>query len=364
MGGQANITKKILVVDDSALMRRVICDIISHDKRFEVADEASNGIEALDFLQRKSYDGVVMDISMPKMDGLQLLGEIRKRRIRAKIMVLSSYTYEGAKVTLDALMLGALDFMQKPNYGAGDDKELFRKKFMDRLEVVVEGEYPPFEDVKPEKVETGDSARPGAGRSSGRGINGIVAIASSTGGPRALQSVIPYFPKDLGVPVLVVQHMPKGFTLSLAERLDRLSQVRVKEAEEGEELRKGVVYVAMGGMHMRVQQSGVDRHVIHYTDEPPREGVKPSANYMFESLTDCGFERVVCAVLTGMGADGTEGLKSLRKKKSIFVIAQNRETSTVYGMPMNVTRAGLADVEAPLEQIAKEIVLSISSKET
>lgn len=174
-----------------------------------------------------------------------------------------------------------------------------------------------------------------------------------------MQSVIPLLPKELDAPVLLVQHMPKGFTRSLAERLDQLSNLCVKEAEEGEELRKGVVYLAMGGMHMTAKRMGGDRYVIHYTDEPPREGVKPSANYMYESLIDSGFDRIVCAVMTGMGADGTEGIRALRAAKNTYVIAQNKETSTVYGMPMHVTAAGLSDIEVGLDQIAQEIVRQI-----
>lgn len=184
----------------------------------------------------------------------------------------------------------------------------------------------------------------------------IVAIASSTGGPHALHSVIPMLPENLNAAVLLVQHMPKGFTQSLAERLDELSKVHVKEALDGEELRKGTVYIAMGGAHMKVHQSSAGRYYIRYSDEPMRDGVKPNASYMYESLTESGFESVVCVVLTGMGADGTEGIAALQKTDNTYVIAQNEETCTVYGMPGSVVKAGLADAVLPLEQIAQEIV--------
>lgn len=347
--------KKVLVVDDSALMRSLFCDIISNDKRFEVADIAMNGVEALEFLQKKPYDAVVLDVSMPMMDGLQLLRELRKNKIAARVMVVSSHTYEGAKTTMDALTLGALDFLQKP--GPKSDKALFREQFLQILEVVANGAYPDFNSLKEteQTVEAAgeQSVRMRSGNSSG---SRIVAIASSTGGPRALQSVIPYLPKNLDVPVLLVQHMPKGFTASLAERLNELSNVPVKEAVEGEELRRGTVYVSTGGLHMTVSCSGAGRHVIRYTDEPPREGVKPCANYMYESLADSKFDHIICVVMTGMGADGTAGIRSLRKAKDTYVIAQNKETCTVYGMPKSVVAAGLADAELPLEQIAQKIV--------
>lgn len=187
----------------------------------------------------------------------------------------------------------------------------------------------------------------------------IVAIASSTGGPHALHSVIPMLPENLDAPVLLVQHMPKGFTHALAVRLNELSQVHVKEAADGEELKKGAVYVARAGMHMKVYRSSAGRYCIRYSDEPARDGVKPNANYMYESLTGSDFGNVVCVVLTGMGVDGTEGISALRRENNTYVIAQNKETCTVYGMPGSVVKNGLADTVLPLEQIAQEIVRKV-----
>ena len=187
----------------------------------------------------------------------------------------------------------------------------------------------------------------------------IVAIASSTGGPHALHSVIPQLPENLDAAVLLVQHMPKGFTQSLAERLDELSKIHVKEAQDGDELRKGNVYIARGGEHMKVYRSSAGKYSIRYSDEPVRDGVKPNANYMYESLMDIGFDSVVCVVLTGMGADGTEGITALRKNDKTYVIAQSEESCTVYGMPGSIVKSGLADTVLPLEQIAQEIVRKV-----
>lgn len=186
----------------------------------------------------------------------------------------------------------------------------------------------------------------------------IVAVASSTGGPKALQTLIPLLPSDLDAPVLIVQHMPVGFTETLAGRLDSLSPMAVKEAAEGDVLMSGQVYLARGGRHMRVVKSGA-RHVIHYTDEAPREGVRPCANYMYESLAECGYDEVVCAVLTGMGADGTAGIRNLKEKKKITVFVQSEKTCAVYGMPRSVAMAGLSDEEIGLEQIAQEIIKNV-----
>lgn len=190
-------------------------------------------------------------------------------------------------------------------------------------------------------------------------MNGVVAIASSTGGPKALQSVIPRLPADFPVPVLIVQHMQAGFTKFLAERLNTLSALTVKEAEEGEALKKGYVYLAKTGMHMQVKKKSGAQYVIHYTDEPVREGVKPCANYLYESLAETGFETVVCVVMTGMGADGRDGIRYLKQKKKVTVIAQEKSTCAVYGMPKSVVEANLADKTIPLEEIAGEIMISM-----
>ena len=319
--------KKILVVDDSALMRRVLCDIINSDNRFEVQDRAVNGLEALDLLSRKTYDAVVLDVNMPQMNGLELLKELNKRKISAKVMMASTDTREGAKTTLDALELGALDFVHKPNNAMDCRNEVFKDEMLSILAVVADSRAPVFgKTFSMEEVKTSKKVVELVSRhTSSVSGNKVVALASSTGGPKALQSVIPRLPKNLKAPVVVVQHMPAGFTASLAERLDSLSEIRVKEAAEGDTLEAGTVYIAKGGKHLNVQSS-MGKYTIHYTDQPNREGVKPCANYMYESLQDSRFDQVVCVVMTGMGADGTEGIKRLKTKKKIHVIAQEAST--------------------------------------
>ena len=356
--------KKILVVDDSALMRRVICDIIDNDERFEVVDKANNGLMAFDLLSRKTYDAVVLDVNMPKMDGLQLLQELRKYKIPAKVMMASTDTKEGAKTTLDALDYGALDFIHKPDSASECRVDIFKKRLLGILELVANSNYPTFDTPQKqaehlaavEKAVSAVKERPVK-----EGVSKIVALASSTGGPKALQSVIPRLPKDLKAPVLIVQHMPKGFTASLAERLDTLSELKVKEAAEGDVLEAGTVYVARGGMHMQVKKSG-GQYVVRYTDEPAREGVKPCANYMYESLMESDYDEVVCVVMTGMGCDATAGIKNLITKKKSYVIAQNQETSVVYGMPKSIVKEGLSDQVVPLDKIAQEIILNVGVK--
>jgi methylmalonyl-CoA mutase cobalamin-binding domain/chain len=234
--------KKILVVDDSALMRRVLCDIIDTDIRFQVADRAKDGLEAFDLLSRNSYDAVVLDVNMPRMNGLQLLQELRKYKIPARVMMASTDTKEGARTTLDALELGALDFVHKPDSAVDCRGENFRREFLRTLNVVANSKLPVFaEEAKltEEKGTVKEMMKIINHHPVSVSGSKVVAIASSTGGPKSLQSVIPLLPANLDAPVLVVQHMPVGFTASLAERLDNLSQLHVKEAAEGEELKKG-----------------------------------------------------------------------------------------------------------------------------
>ena len=187
------------------------------------------------------------------------------------------------------------------------------------------------------------------------GADSIVAIACSTGGPKALQSVIPLLHANLNAPVVIVQHMPEGFTRSLADRLNELSELNVTEAGEGEVLECGRVYVAKGGLHMEIHMNSLNQPVIRYQGKPLREGVRPCANYMYESLAESCYARIICVVLTGMGSDGRDGIALLKSKKKIQVIAQNEDTSVVYGMPKCIVEAGLADEVVPLTRIADRI---------
>jgi len=394
--------KKILIVDDSALMRRVLCDIINSDDRFEVADFATDGAEGFKKIVAKQYDAVVLDVYMPRMTGLEMLKEMQKSGVSANVMMASTTTGEGAKETLDALELGAIDFIKKPENVADARHAEFRSNFLDILNVVAnsrttvrrpvvsrpgsgDGKSPTFasrydvnfhnkgENNIKRPVGTSSftprtaSAAAAADSKSGQittrthaNVSGekIVAIASSTGGPRALQDVIPKLPAGLNAPVLLVQHMPKGFTKSLAERLNDLSDIKVSEAVDGEILEKGHVYIAPGGVHMKVKKKGTG-YAIVYSDEPTREGVKPCANYMYESLIDSDFAEVTCAVLTGMGADGTAGIKALNEKKKVFIVAQDEETSTVYGMPRAIALTGLCNSVVPLVSVADQIIKNV-----
>lgn len=376
------MSKKVLIVDDSALMRRVLCDIINSDDRFEVVDYAVNGADGFKKIVSKELDAVVLDVYMPQMTGLQMLEEMQKSNVKANVLMASTTTREGARETLTALELGAIDFITKPENVADTRNDEFRTRFLGLLWVVANANPNQMRrSVKPataspktfearydvnfhnitdkDKYEKKEVVKRSAPVSYAKGSGKkIVAIASSTGGPRALQEVIPKLPAELNAPVLLVQHMPKGFTLSLAEHLNELSSISVEEADDNTRLEKGHVYIAKGGKHLKAVKNG-GFYQLECTDEPAREGVKPCANYMFESLADSAFDEVVCVVLTGMGGDGTEGIKNLSKSKKIHVIAQDEETCTVYGMPKMIAQSGLVNVVAPLDKVAEMIIKEV-----
>ena len=360
--------KNILVVDDSALMRRVMCDIIQSDERFLVKDTARDGLEAYELLKTKQYDAVILDINMPRMTGLELLEKLRKEGIKARVIMASTLTKDGARETMQALELGAVDFVTKPGNFIEAKGMSFRELLGRVLTATVlesgaeqQSAVRVHRTVKTENValmpRTGEHSPQSGG---GRPVSGskLVAIACSTGGPKSLQSVLPYLPGNLDAPVLLVQHMPAGFTATLAERLNDLSTIKVREAADGELLEKGCVYIAPGGRHLKCIREG-NNHRIAITDDPPRDALRPCANVMYESLMNSGYDQITCVVLTGMGADGTSGIQQLETKKHIYVIAQDEATSVVYGMPRAIAQAGLADRIVPLQAVADEITKNV-----
>lgn len=348
------IKKNILVVDDSALMRRVICDIINSEETFQVTDTCRDGLEAYEKLKANKYDGVVLDVNMPRMGGLELLERLQKEKIKATVIMVSTETTKDAEVTMLAMERGAVDFVEKPMNIIEAKGDTFKKKVVSVLKAVLS------------TTKVNQSSMAGAGRITlrktvqpVRGGNKIVALACSTGGPKALQSVIPYLPKNLDAPMVLVQHMPAGFTKSMADRLNEVSPIKVKEAEEGDILEKGKVYIAPGGKHMEVKKCPDGRHKIQLNEMPPIGGLRPCANITYDSLRGCGYDEVVCVVLTGMGADGTNGILSLAKSKPVYVIAQDAATCVVYGMPKAIAETGIVNEVVPLTEIAQRITKNV-----
>lgn len=378
--------KNILVVDDSALMRRVICDIINSDSNFQAKDTCRDGLEAYEKLKTTTYDGVVLDVNMPRMDGLQLLEKLQEDNIKANVIMVSTLTTKDAEVTILALERGAIDFVTKPTAIAEAKGEDFKKKVLEVLNAVLNSRQfvrtparTTSTAARPTRVgrttDTGssslgpgtqDTVKPTASanftRLKATGKNKLVALACSTGGPKALQSVIPFLPKNLDAPMVLVQHMPAGFTKSMADRLNEVSPIAVKEAEDGDKLEKGQIYVAPGGKHMEVVKCADGSHKISLNDMPAIGGLRPCANITYDSLSKSGFDEIVCVVLTGMGADGTNGILSLGHHKPIHVISQSAETCIVYGMPKAIEESGVVDEVVPLEKVAETIVKNVGVK--
>ena len=357
--------KNILIIDDSALMRRVLSDIINLDERFQAGAMAVDGLQALSIMQQRGseFDAVLLDINMPKMNGLEFLAELKAQKIEATVIIVSTIAKQDARETIKALELGAFDFVTKPEGYIEFTNHLFSDRIYECLAAATGIEQKPKPKTNQEKKECGRSdKKPPAGKQKpapSQEAKKIVAIACSTGGPKALHAVIPRLPADIDASILIVQHMPAGFTKSLADRLDELSEVHVQEAEDGATLNKGTVYLAKGGCQMRVKRQKDGSNCLSVTEEPPRHGLLPCADIMYESLMDTDFDRITCVILTGMGGDGTAGIMKLNEKKNIYVIAQNEDTSVIYGMPKVIKDAGLVDEVVALKQVSEAIVNNV-----
>ena len=367
--------KNILIIDDSALMRRVLSDIINSDERFIVCDVASNGLEAYDkiTLNPAQYDVILLDINMPKMNGIEFMEEINRLKLKLTVIVVSTIAVEGAAETIRLLELGAFDFVTKPNSFSEAKENTFQDNVLNCLACAAGFSGTEYRDKK--KQESPQTPKP-KGNDTTPVISGketvtrkphkavesnarkLVALACSTGGPKALQQVVPYLPKNMDAPMVIVQHMPVGFTETLAARLNELSGLNVKEAADGDVLQKGKVYIAKGGSQLRVLKKGSE-HVLAVTDEPARNALRPCADIMYESLLESDYDDITCVVLTGMGRDGTVGIKQLNDKRNIYVIGQEASTCTVYGMPRSLCEAGLADEMVPLSEVAGAIIKNV-----
>lgn len=375
--------KKVLIVDDSALMRRLLSDIIDADEHLTVADTARNGLNAIELLMMgRTYDVVLLDLQMPKMDGVTFLQELKKTKISVPVLVVSAIAGETGKETMNALDLGAFDFVRKPSQRVGEAYMTFRYELLLRIYYacglkVDAIERKPMghlisklseEDSKREKaaLHTAAAEKEEIRRQPAEDVprpirkgDRLFVIASSTGGPKALQSVVPVFPLGFPYPIVIVQHMPAGFTASLASRLDELSPLRVKETEDGEVLRKGYIYIAQGGKQCELVQRGSGRYVFSVNDKPARGGLRPCADIFFESLVNTSFEEIICGVLTGMGADGSKGIQTVKASKKVKVVAQDEETCVVYGMPRAAKQLGVVDDMVPLDKVASMMIRKV-----
>lgn len=373
---------KVLVVDDSIFMRKALESLLSGESDIEIVGLAKNGKEGVEMAEQFHPDVITMDIEMPTMDGITALELIMKKNPTPVIMV-SSLTKEGADATLKALDLGAVDFMTKDSQsfgGADIEKGLKDKirKFAKNKGVVrlfthsasSHTQAPSYKLSGTFAAQTPHVSTPFAhGAQNGNvdgskrviinktGIKRVVALGTSTGGPQSLQRVIPLLPADLGVPVVVTQHMPPNFTQSLASRLNTLSKVEVVEAQGKEKLEPNVVYIAKGGYHLKFKKVGPSVYT-ELSTEPSNVFNIPGVDVMVDSITELYGKECLGVIMTGMGSDGCKGLTNL-KKIGGTIIAQNEPTCIVYGMPRAVVEAGIADEIVPLDEIAARIAYHV-----
>lgn len=339
---------RVLVVDDSTFARLSIARQLSSDPEIEIVGDAGNGVEALEKVKELKPGVVTLDVEMPHMDGLETLERIMTE-VPTPVVMVSSLTGKGTQTTIRALELGAIDFFLKSSPASpvgfyGLDNDLKNKV---KLAAGVDGTR-----LRPVARRGGVHPRPKRALSRRAGPpNKVVVIGSSTGGPGALYQLVPNLPGDISASVLVVQHMPPVFTRSLADRLDELSQIEVKEAEMGDSLRKGRVLIAPGNYHMVVDRDSR----VGLNQKPPVLGLRPAVDVTMQSVARVYGALSVGVVLTGMGSDGTRGSASI-KTAGGRVAAQDEASCTIYGMPRSVIESGYADKIVSLPQMAAEIV--------
>lgn len=347
---------KILVVDDSALYRQSISNVLRQTADVVVVGRARDGAEALQQIAEFDPDLLTLDVQMPNMDGIAVLREIKKRGLRAKAIMVSSFTAEGAQVTTDALLEGAFDFVLKPSgLSAEANRQQLSEALTQRIAAFRQSDLAKLSSrtarATRTKVATGEvaDAAPTA-----KAACQAVLMGASTGGPAALKAVLAKLPETLAAPVLVVQHMPPKYTRSLAQRLDELSELHVVEAEHGSEVKAGVVLIAPGGRQMKLERR--DRRVFaQITDDAPELGCRPSMDYLLRSATSVFDGQALGVIMTGMGRDGSAGCAEL-KAKGGYVFAQDEDGCVVYGMPKAIVDQRLADRVLPLGKIAAAIV--------
>jgi len=364
------LTKKIkvLVVDDTIVYRKAVSDVLGEIPGVEVVGVAHNGKIALSKIRLLQPDLLTLDIEMPEMNGIEVLEHLKKEAPNVSAIMVSTLTAEGGDMTMKALELGAYDFLLKPSTtNIADSKKQLRilltpliKAFLTGKTTVGSMGTRPQKTSRPSLVRPRQPGAQAAGASvARRGKSEIIALGISTGGPNALNRMMPMIPGDIGVPIVLVQHMPPVFTRSLAGSLNAKCAITVKEAEDGEAIQANVAYIAPGGKQMKLVASADGRNrLIKITDDPPENSCKPSVDYLFRSIGDYYVGRATAVIMTGMGADGTKGLEVLKKKGTI-VIGQDQASCVVYGMPKVPAQKGLIDVVAPLDRKADEIVKTV-----
>lgn len=344
---------KVMIVDDSALIRKLLTDILKLDKDILVVGTARNGKEALDKIEVLNPDIITLDVEMPLMDGLTTLKHIVSI-YKIPVIMISTLTEQGAELTLKALDEGAVDFLQKPTNVFSLNQGEIKNEIIEKIKIGAKTKVEARQPLKPMKkvdlpnkkiIKTKDS------------FSNIIAIGTSTGGPRALQSLIPALPSDIDAAVVIVQHMPPKFTKSLSDRLDSTSKIGIKEAEEGDVLTRGWAYIAPGDYHMTIVKEK-DNLVVRLNQKPQVMGLRPTVDILMESVANITGYLKIGIILTGMGSDGAKGIVKMKKSNS-YTISQDESTSVVYGMPKAAIATDCIDEVLPLDKIADKIISKV-----
>ena len=349
---------RVLIVDDSVVMRRILTEVIAADLDLEVAAYAANGQIAMSLLSQVAPDIVTLDVEMPVMNGLATLKALRAAGYKLPVIMFSTLTERGAEATIDALALGASDYVAKPS-GGGDynaARERIREAVVPKIKALCRRLLPaaPIAGVPAQRLPSV------AHRIKSSPVK-VLAIGCSTGGPNALAEILPGIPSDFPSPILIVQHMPPTFTRFLAQRLSTLCRMPVEEAVDGTAMRPGAMWVAPGGSHMLVEgESGTAK--IRITLTPPENSCRPSVDVMFRSVAAVFGGSALAVVLTGMGQDGLRGCEQL-SSAGAEILVQDEATSIVWGMPGFVARGGFADAVLPLTAIGPQIVKRVAERQ-
>jgi two-component system, chemotaxis family, protein-glutamate methylesterase/glutaminase len=348
---------RVLVVDDSVVIRRLVTHALQEDPALEVVGSAADGALALQRIPQLNPDVVTLDVEMPVMDGLQTLREIRKLYPQLCVVMFSTLTARGATTTLDALLLGADDYVTKPSNEGSLDLSLarLRTELIPKVKQFFHFEQPETPNAPPSSVGAGSPTKaPRIFKPSVPRERKVVAIGVSTGGPIALADIIPMFPANFPLPIVLVQHMPPVFTQLLAERLQSKSQLHVAEAVAGAPVEAGTILIAPGNYHMRLSRNGTQVGVT-LDQGPPENSCRPAVDVLFRSVSEVYGGATIGVILTGMGYDGLRGAEQL-KGDGAYIIAQDRDSSVVWGMPGAVVEAGLADATLTLKDVVPEIL--------
>jgi two-component system, chemotaxis family, protein-glutamate methylesterase/glutaminase len=363
---------KVMVVDDTIFYRKIIKDVLETIPDIEVVGTVNSGAVALGRIPSLKPDVITLDVEMPGMNGLQVLEEIRKKQFEVTVIMISSKTQAGSEATVQALELGAFDFIAKPDETSIEANVSYLSSVLGKMlggisrQQVIQRRLrqtvaPSGPSIIPDKAKASAplKSQPVLRRSLKRTEkSSVVAIGISTGGPNALAQFLPQLPENMDVPILLVQHMPPIFSASLAQSLDRKCALRVKEAENGEVVEINTVYIAAGGKQMKVTSGTGLSKIIRITDDPPENNCKPSVDYLLRSVAREYGSKTTSVIMTGMGSDGKLGV-TVANAAGAYTIAQDEASSVVYGMPKVVVDAGLADTVVPLESMAEEILKTI-----